>query len=44
MINTIGDIMESLAALFDAFDDSTKAKELRKNGDFVKEIAVSFNN
>ena len=44
VINTIGDIMESLAALFDAFDDSTKAKELRKNGDFVKEIAVSFNN
>jgi len=40
--DTIGDILESMAALFETLDGADKAKEIRKQGDFVKKIVDTF--
>eukprot|EP00092_Neocalanus_flemingeri_P058298 GFUD01069446.1.p1 GENE.GFUD01069446.1~~GFUD01069446.1.p1 ORF type:complete len:133 (+),score=40.78 GFUD01069446.1:13-411(+) len=40
--DTIRDIMESLATLLDALGGAEKAKEIRKQGDFVKQVSNAF--
>jgi hypothetical protein len=39
--NTIGDIMENLAALFEVMGSEKKSKDVKKQGEFVKQIVVS---
>ena len=41
--DTIGDILENMAVLFETLGGAQKAKEIRKQGGFVKQIVVSFN-
>ena len=42
VFNTIGDIMESLSALFVVLGMEQKSKDIMKQGDFLKDIVVSF--
>eukprot|EP00091_Calanus_sinicus_P018762 TRINITY_DN4398_c0_g1_i1.p1 TRINITY_DN4398_c0_g1~~TRINITY_DN4398_c0_g1_i1.p1 ORF type:complete len:230 (+),score=70.59 TRINITY_DN4398_c0_g1_i1:515-1204(+) len=41
--NSIDNIMESLAIMFDALGFEEKSKDVRKQGDFVKKIVNAFN-
>merc|ERR1739838_790973 len=42
--DTIGDILENMAALFETLGGVQKAREIRKQGDFVKQIVDAFEN
>ena len=41
LLNTIGDIMEDMAALFNSLGGEEKSKGIKKNRTFVKQIVVS---
>merc|ERR1739838_871959 len=42
--DTIGDILENMAVLFETLGGAQKAKEIRKQGGFVKQIVDAFEN
>merc|ERR1739838_283810 len=42
--DTIGDILENMAALFETLGGAQKAREIRKQGVFVKQIVDAFEN
>ena len=42
LLNTIGDIMEDMAALFESLGGTEKSKGIKKNGKFMKKIVVSI--